>query len=145
MIKKIKQRWKDITIMLALPMMVVNTIFDYYSGWETRIEDRKTQSRDEILKDVIYNHSHHSEDVYVTILDVDSQEVEILEHQKGEVIIPEDWKITILEEFEPDTPEERVDGYLTKIFKPIQNVSTKVIDWLKYHLWYKHQERKKIK
>ena len=86
-----------------------------------------------------------SQDVYVTILDVDSQEVEILEHHKGEVIIPEDWKITILEEFEPDTPEERVDGYLTKIFKPIQNVSTKVIDWLKYHLWYKHQERKKIK
>ena len=40
MIDKLKQRWKDVTIALALPMMVVNTALDYYNGWESRTESR---------------------------------------------------------------------------------------------------------
>ena len=34
--KKLSKRWRDLTIALALPIMILNSVMDYYYGWEAR-------------------------------------------------------------------------------------------------------------
>ena len=36
MIKKLSKRWRDLTITLALPILIINSVMDYYYGWEAR-------------------------------------------------------------------------------------------------------------
>ena len=144
MYKKIVEYWKNLTLVLALPLMVVNTIMDYYNGWESRTLEKETQKIEKMKDNAFLGHSHHYEDKYDVVIDVDGQEVRLLEHQKGDIIIPDylDW--SMLDGYD-ETPQEKVDNILTKVFKPIQNVVGKVTGWFKWHLWEKWMERKKRK
>jgi len=142
MIKKLSKRWRDLTIVLALPLMVVNTIMDYYNGWETRVVEKETQKREKIKDDAFKYHSHHYEDNYDVVIDVDGQEVKLLQDQKGDIIIPDNLGWDFLTQYD-ETPQEKVDNVLTKLFKPIQNVVGKVTSWFKWHLWEKWMDRKK--
>jgi len=53
--KRIIEYWKKMTIVLAIPMMILNTILDYYNGWESRTESRHENFR---LKGFILAHEH---------------------------------------------------------------------------------------
>lgn len=144
MYKKIVEYWKNLTLVLALPLMVVNTIMDYYNGWETRTLEKQAEELQQKKDDAFQYHSHHFEDKYWVGTDADGQEIKILEHQKGDIIIPDNLGWSFLDEYD-ETPQEKVDNVLTKIFKPIQNVVGKVTSWFKWHLWEKWMERKKRK
>ncbi len=134
--------WKNLTITLALPLMIFNSVMDYYDGWESRELDKETQKIEKIKDDAFKYHSHYSEDKYEVFTDVDGQEIRILEHQKGDIIIPENLGWDFLSQYD-ETPQEKVDNILTKVFKPIQSVVGKVTSWFKWHLWEKWQDRKK--
>ena len=109
MIEKLKQRWKDITIVLALPMMIVNTALDYYNGWESRTESRIEDYR---LRWFILAHEHDED---------------------GEV----DWGVLrekgygdmIPSPTDSFTPEVKADSYLSKIFQPIKNQVDRFSNW----------------
>ena len=53
--KTITEYWKKMTIVLAIPMMILNTILDYYNGWESRTESRHEDYR---LRWFILAHEH---------------------------------------------------------------------------------------
>ena len=53
--KTITEYWKKMTIVLAIPMMILNTILDYYNGWESRTESRIEDYR---LRWFILAHEH---------------------------------------------------------------------------------------
>ncbi len=109
MIEKLKQRWKDITIVLALPMMIVNTALDYYNGWESRTESRIEDYR---LRWFILAHEH-DEDGEVDWGD-------LRENGYGDMIpSPTD----------SFTPEVKTDSYLSKIFQPIKNQVDRFSNW----------------
>ena len=144
MYKKIVEYWKNLTLVLALPLMVVNTMMDYYNGWESRVLEKETQKIQEQKDNAFQYHSHHYEDKYEVVIDVDGQEVKLLQHQKGDIIIPDNLDWSFLDEYD-ETPQEKVDDILTKVLKPIQNVVGKVTGWFKWHLWEKWMERKKRK
>ena len=74
--------------------------------------------------------------------DVDGNTIKILENEKGEIIIPDNLGWDFLTQYD-ETPQEKVDNILTKVFKPIQNIVGKVTGWFKWHLWEKWMERKK--
>ena len=74
--------------------------------------------------------------------DVDGNTIKILENEKGEIIIPDNLGWDFLTEYD-ETPQEKVDNVLTKVFNPIQSVVGKVTSWFKWHLWEKWMERKK--
>ena len=137
--------WKNLTLVLALPLMIVNTLMDYYNGWESRTLEKETQKIEKMKDNAFLGHSHHYEDKYDVVIDVDGQEVRLLQHQKGDVILPESsGTFDFLKEYD-EAPQEKVDNILTKVFKPIQNVVGKVTGWFKWHLWEKWMERKKRK
>ena len=143
MYKKMIEWWKNITLVLALPLMVVNTIMDYYNGWESRSLEKETALIQKQKDDAFRYHSHHFLDSYYVTKDVDGNTIKILEHQKGDVILPEfSGTFDFLKEYD-EAPQEKVDNILTKAFKPIQNVVGKVTSWFKWHLWEKWQDRKK--
>ena len=145
MIKKLSKRWRDLTITLALPILIINSVMDYYNGWESRVLEKETQKIQEQKDNAFQYHSHHFEDKYEVVIDVDGQEVRLLQHQKGDVILPESsGTFDFLKEYD-EAPQEKVDNILTKVFKPIQNVVGKVTGWFKWHLWEKWMERKKRK
>ena len=109
MINKLKQRWKDVTIALALPMMVVNTALDYYSGWESRTESRIEDYR---LRWFILAHEH-DEDGEVDWIDL---------REKG-------YGDMIPSPTDSFTPEVKADSYLSKIFQPIKNQVDRFSNW----------------
>ena len=41
--KKLIGYWKNLTLVLALPLMIVNTLMDYYNGWETRTLEKQAE------------------------------------------------------------------------------------------------------
>ena len=45
--KRVIEWWKNLTIALALPLMVVNTIMDYYNGWESRALEKEEAKKEE--------------------------------------------------------------------------------------------------
>ena len=53
--KKLSKRWRDLTIALALPIMILNSVMDYYYGWEAR---QQVIQEDYKLKWFILSHSH---------------------------------------------------------------------------------------
>ena len=53
--KRIIEYWKKMTIVFAIPMMILNTILDYYNDWESRTESRHENFR---LKGFILAHEH---------------------------------------------------------------------------------------
>ena len=141
--KKLIGYWKNLTLVLALPLMIVNTLMDYYNGWETRTLEKQAEELQQKKDEAFQYHSHHFEDKYEVVIDVDGQEVRLLQHQKGDVILPEySSTFDFLKEYD-EAPQEKVDNILTKVFKPIQNVVGKVTSWFKWHLWEKWMERKK--
>ena len=143
MYKKMIEWWKNITLVLALPLMVVNTMMDYYNGWESRSLEKETALIQKQKDDAFRYHSHHFLDSYYVTKDVDGNTIKILEHQKGDVILPEfSGTFDFLKEYD-EAPQEKFDNILTKVFKPIQNVVGKVTSWFKWHLWEKWQDRKK--
>tara|TARA_B100000902_G_scaffold333140_1_gene331485 strand:+ start:293 stop:754 length:462 start_codon:yes stop_codon:yes gene_type:complete len=142
MYKKMIEWWKNITLVLALPLMVVNTMMDYYNGWESRSLEKETARIQKQKDDAFRYHSHHFLDSYYVTKDSDGNTVKILEHEKGEIIIPDNLGWSFLDEYD-ETPQEKVDNVLTKVFKPIQNVVGNVTSWFKWHLWEKWMERKK--
>ena len=89
MYKKMIEWWKNITLVLALPLMVVNTMMDYYNGWESRSLEKETALIQKQKDDAFRYHSHHFLDSYYVTKDVDGNTIKILEHQKGDVILPE--------------------------------------------------------
>ena len=109
MIEKLKQRWKDITIVLALPMMIVNTALDYYNGWESRTESRLEDYR---LRWFILAHEH-DEDGEVDWGDL---------REKG-------YGDMIQRPTDSFTPEVKVDSFLSKIFQPIKNQVDRFSNW----------------
>ena len=109
MIEKLKQRWKDITIVLALPMMIVNTALDYYNGWESRTESRIEDYR---LRWFILAHEH-DEDGEVDWGDL---------REKG-------YGDMIPSPTDSFTPEVKADSYLSKIFQPIKNQVDRFSNW----------------
>ena len=143
MYKKIIEYWKNLTLVLALPLMVVNTIMDYYNGWETRTLEKQAEELQQKKDEAFQYHSHHFEDKYEVVIDVDGQEGRFLQHQKGDVILPEfSGTFDFLKEYD-EAPQEKFDNILTKVFKPIQSAVGKVTGWFKWHLWEKWMERKK--
>ena len=141
--KKLTTYWKNITLVLALPLMITNSVLDYYYSWETRELEKQTEKIQKQKDDSFKYHSHHLEDKYQVVIDVDGQEVRLLEHQKGDLILQEfSSTFDFLKEYD-EAPQEKVDNILTKAFKPIQNVVGKVTSWFKWHLWEKGQDRKK--
>tara|TARA_Y100001938_G_C7887768_1_gene328281 strand:+ start:39 stop:413 length:375 start_codon:yes stop_codon:yes gene_type:complete len=108
-IDKLKKRWKDVTIALALPMMVVNTALDYYSGWESRTESRIEDYR---LRWFILAHEH-DEDGEVDWIDL---------REKG-------YGDMIPSPTDSFTPEVKADSYLSKIFQPIKNQVDRFSNW----------------
>ena len=141
--KKLIGYWKNLTLVLALPLMIVNTLMDYYNGWETRTLEKQAEELQQKKDEAFQYHSHHFEDKYEVVIDVDGQEGRFLQHQKGDVILPEySSTFDFLKEYD-EAPQEKVDNILTKAFKPIQNVVGKVTSWFKWHLWEKWQDRKK--
>ena len=87
--KKLIGYWKNLTLVLALPLMIVNTLMDYYNGWETRTLEKQAEELQQKKDEAFQYHSHHFEDKYEVVIDVDGQEVRLLQHQKGDVILPE--------------------------------------------------------
>ena len=145
MYKKMIEWWKNITLVLALPLMVVNTMMDYYNGWESRSLEKETALIQKQKDDAFRYHSHHFLDSYYVTKDVDGNTIKILEHQKGDVILPEfSGTFDFLKEYD-EAPQEKFDNILTKVFKPIQSAVGKVTGWFKWHLWEKWMERKKRK
>ena len=141
--KKLIGYWKNLTLVLALPLMIVNTLMDYYNGWETRTLEKQAEELQQKKDEAFQYHSHHFEDKYEVVIDVDGQEGRFLQHQKGDVILPEySSTFDFLKEYD-EAPQEEFDNILTKVFKPIQNVVGKVTSWFKWHLWEKWQDRKK--
>ena len=53
--KKLTEYWKKLTITLALPILVINSVMDYYYGWEAR---QQVTQEDYKLKWFILSHSH---------------------------------------------------------------------------------------
>ena len=100
MYKKIVEYWKNLTLVLALPLMVVNTIMDYYNGWESRVLEKETQKIEKIKDDAFKYHSHHFLDSYYVTKDVDGNTIKILEHEKGEIIIPDNLGWDFLTEYD---------------------------------------------
>ena len=140
---KIIKWWKNITLVMALPLMITNSVLDYYYGWESRELEEQAKELQQKKDEAFQYHSHHFLDSYYVTKDVDGNTIKILEHQKGDVILPEfSGTFDFLKEYD-ETPQEKVDNVLTKVFKPIQNVVGKVTSWFKWHLWEKWMERKK--
>ena len=123
MIEKLKQRWKDITIVLALPMMIVNTALDYYNGWESRTESRIEDYR---LRWFILAHEH-DEDGEVDWGDL---------REKG-------YGDMIPSPTDSFTPEVKVDSYLSRIFKPIKNTKDRFNNW--WRGLYKEKQIKELR
>ena len=97
------------TIVLAIPMMILNTILDYYNGWESRTESRHEDYR---LRWFILAHEH-DEDGEVDWSDL---------RQKG-------YGDMIPSPMDSFTPEVKVDGFLSKIFQPIKNQVDRFSNW----------------
>ena len=70
--KKLSKRWRDLTIALALPIMILNSVMDYYYGWEAR---QQVIQEDYKLKWFILSHSHTEHIPAETIIDVDGNPI----------------------------------------------------------------------
>ena len=129
MIKKLSKRWRDLTITLALPILVNNSVMDYYYGWEAR---QQVIQEDYKLKWFILSHSHTEHMPAETIIDVDGNPI-FFEEGGGEV----DWNKLKEKGFgdmipnptDSFTPEAKVDSYLSKIFQPIKNQVDRFSNW----------------
>ena len=102
--KKLTEYWKKLTITLALPILIINSVMDYYYGWESRVLEKETQKIQEQKDNAFQYHSHHYEDKYEVVIDVDGQEVKLLQHQKGDIIIPDNLDWSFLDEYD-ETPQ----------------------------------------
>jgi len=107
--KRIIEYWKKMTIVLAIPMMILNTILDYYNGWESRTESRHENFR---LKGFILAHEHE-----------ESEEVDWSD------LIKKGYGDEIPSPTDSFTPEAKVDGLLSKIFQPIKNQIDRFSNW----------------
>ena len=79
--KKLTEYWKKLTITLALPILVINSVMDYYYGWEAR---QQVIQEDYKLKWFILSHSHTEYFPAETIIDVDSNPI-FFEEYGGDV------------------------------------------------------------
>ena len=109
MIKKLSKRWRDLTITLALPILIINSVMDYYYGWEAR---QQVTQEDYKLRWFILAHEH-DEDGEVDWGDL---------REKG-------YGDMIPSPTDSFTPEAKVDSYLSKIFQPIKNQVDRFSNW----------------
>ena len=109
MIKKLSKRWRDLTITLALPILIINSVMDYYYGWEAR---QQVIQEDYKLRWFILAHEH-DEDGEVDWGDL---------REKG-------YGDMIPSPTDSFTPEAKVDSYLSKIFQPIKNQVDRFSNW----------------
>jgi len=122
-LKKIVEYWKKLTITLALPILVINSVMDYYYGWESR---QQVIREDYKLKWFILAHEHDED---------------------GEV----DWGVLrekgygdmIPSPTDSFTPEVKVDSYLSRIFKPIKNTKDRFNNW--WRGLYKEKQIKELR
>ena len=129
MIKKLSKRWRDLTIALALPIMILNSVMDYYYGWEAR---QQVIQEDYKLKWFILSHSHTEHIPAETIVDVDGNHM-FFEEYGGEVdkdkLREKGFGDMIPNPTDSFTPEAKVDSYLSKIFQPIKNQVDRFSNW----------------
>ena len=129
MIKKLSKRWRDLTIALALPIMILNSVMDYYYGWEAR---QQVTQEDYKLKWFILSHSHTEHIPAETIVDVDGN-LMFFEEYGGEVdkdkLREKGFGDMIPNPTDSFTPEAKVDSYLSKIFQPIKNQVDRFSNW----------------
>ena len=60
---------------MALPLMITNSVLDYYYGWESRVLEKETQKIEKIKDDAFKYHSHHFLDSYYVTKDVDGNTI----------------------------------------------------------------------
>jgi len=129
MIKKLSKRWRDLTIALALPIMILNSVMDYYYGWEAR---QQVIQEDYKLRWFILSHSHTEHIPAETIVDVDGN-LMFFEEYGGEVdkdkLREKGFGDMIPNPTDSFTPEAKVDSYLSKIFQPIKNQVDRFSNW----------------
>ena len=129
MIKKLSKRWRDLTIALALPIMILNSVMDYYYGWEAR---QQVIQEDYKLRWFILSHSHTEHIPAETIVDVDGNHM-FFEEYGGEVdkdkLREKGFGDMIPNPTDSFTPEAKVDSYLSKIFQPIKNQVDRFSNW----------------
>ena len=127
--KKLSKRWRDLTIALALPIMILNSVMDYYYGWEAR---QQVIQEDYKLKWFILSHSHTEHIPAETIIDVDGNPI-FFEEGGGEVDLDKlrekGFGDMIQSPTDSFTPEAKVDSYLSKIFQPIKNQVDRFSNW----------------
>ena len=141
--KKLTEYWKKLTITLALPILIINSVMDYYYGWETR---QQVIQEDYKLKWFILSHSHTEYFPAETIIDVDGNPI-FFEEGGGEV----DWNKLKEKGFgdmipnptDSFTPEAKVDSYLSRIFKPIKNTKDRFNNW--WRGLYKEKQIKELR
>ena len=143
MIKKLSKRWRDLTIALALPIMILNSVMDYYYGWETR---QRVIQEDYKLKWFILSHSHTEHIPAETIVDVDGN-LMFFEEYGGEVdkdkLREKGFGDMIPNPTDSFTPEAKVDSYLSKIFQPIKNQVDRFSNW--WRGLYKEKQIKELR
>ena len=127
--KKLSKRWRDLTIALALPIMILNSVMDYYYGWEAR---QQVIQEDYKLRWFILSHSHTEHIPAETIVDVDGNHM-FFEEYGGEVdkdkLREKGFGDMIPNPTDSFTPEAKVDSYLSKIFQPIKNQVDRFSNW----------------
>ena len=127
--KKLSKRWRDLTIALALPIMILNSVMDYYYGWEAR---KQVIQEDYKLKWFILSHNHTEYFPSETIIDVDGNPI-FFEEGGGEVDLDKlrekGFGDMIPSPTDSFTPEAKVDSYLSKIFQPIKNQVDRFSNW----------------
>ena len=127
--KKLSKRWRDLTIAVALPIMKLNSVMDYYYGWEAR---QQVIQEDYKLKWFILSHSHTEHIPAETIIDVDGNPI-FFEEGGGEVDLDKlrekGFGDMIPSPTDSFTPEAKVDSYLSKIFQPIKNQVDRFSNW----------------
>ena len=143
MIKKLSKRWRDLTITLALPILIINSVMDYYYGWEAR---QQVTQEDYKLKWFILSHSHTEHIPAETIVDVDGNPM-FFEEYGGEVdkdkLREKGFGDMIPNPTDSFTPEAKVDSYLSKIFQPIKNQVDRFSNW--WRGLYKEKQIKELR
>ena len=121
--KKLTEYWKKLTITLALPILVINSVMDYYYGWEAR---QQVIQEDYKLKWFILAHEH-DEDGEVDWGDL---------REKG-------YGDMIPNPTDSFTPEAKVDSYLSRVFRPIKNTKDRFNNW--WRGLYKEKQIKELR
>ena len=141
--KKLTEYWKKLTITLALPILVINSVMDYYYGWEAR---QQVIQEDYKLKWFILSHSHTEYFPAETIIDVDSNPI-FFEEYGGDVdrdkLRKKGFGDMIPNPTDSFTPEVKVDSYLSRIFKPIKNIKDRFNNW--WRGLYKEKQIKELR